>query len=197
MSENETADLAASVNDEPSAGALLAEMGTDAQRWAREFVRQFAGRAVDGTDGADGAIDEGTLIGWFAGAIENARSAQAGRADMYESTYWQVQEVLDDALGHNEEDGVGEGVATDVRLLVAQRDDARTKLFAIRTLVSRWRGMDRAASLDVGEVVGGVEAALGSSANLDAAAFRDARDRLFEDLPVPPVVSVKTSDGVL
>lgn len=41
---------------------LLARMGTDAAVWAREYAARFGG-------------DEGTLIGWFANAIE------AGRAD--------------------------------------------------------------------------------------------------------------------
>lgn len=39
--------------------ALLQYMGTDAQRWAAQFVRLYP----NGTD-------EGTLISWFANAIE-------------------------------------------------------------------------------------------------------------------------------
>jgi hypothetical protein len=49
-------------------GALLTYMGTDAGRWAAQFVRLHP----NGTD-------EGTLIGWFANAIEAGR--EAGRTD--------------------------------------------------------------------------------------------------------------------
>jgi hypothetical protein len=49
---------------------------------------------------------------------------------MYESTYWAVQKILDRALGTEESDGVGEGIAADVQLLVDQRDAARAAGFA-------------------------------------------------------------------
>lgn len=43
-------------------GELLARMGTDAQKWAQEFVAIHGG-------------DEGLMISWFAGAIEAGRAA--------------------------------------------------------------------------------------------------------------------------
>jgi len=46
-------------------GALLTYMGTDAQRWAQQFNRIVKG-----------VPDEGTMIGWFANAIEAGRGAQ-------------------------------------------------------------------------------------------------------------------------
>lgn len=49
-------------------------------------------------------------------------------ATMYERAYCDVQEVLDEALGTEEEDGAGEGIAADVRLLAAQRDEARAEV---------------------------------------------------------------------
>lgn len=52
---------------EESAGAMLARVGTDAQLWAREFVRLAP------------PTDEGTMIGWFANAIEVGRSAGYAR----------------------------------------------------------------------------------------------------------------------
>ena len=42
---------------------------TDAQVWAEEFMATFAGRIVGE------AVTEGTMIGWFANAIETGRSA--------------------------------------------------------------------------------------------------------------------------
>jgi hypothetical protein len=44
---------------------LLAEMGTDASKWVDEYMDRFG----------DEVPDEGTLLGWFANAIEAGRSA--------------------------------------------------------------------------------------------------------------------------
>ena len=44
---------------------LLAKMGTDAAVWATEYEQRFP----------DGTPDWGTLVGWFANAIEAGRSA--------------------------------------------------------------------------------------------------------------------------
>jgi hypothetical protein len=44
---------------------------------------------------------------------------------MWEQAYMEVQSVLDEALGSGEDDGAGAGIAADVLLLVAQRDEAR------------------------------------------------------------------------
>lgn len=37
--------------------------------------------------------------------------------DMYQRAYWDIQKVLDSALGTGEDDGAGEGIVADVRLL--------------------------------------------------------------------------------
>ena len=47
---------------------MLARLGTDASKWAAEF-RKVA-LSIGYSD-----MDEGWLIGWFANAIESARSA--------------------------------------------------------------------------------------------------------------------------
>ena len=54
-----------------SDGQLLARLGTDAQLWAREFIRLHGYSFIK---------DEGLMISWFANAIEAGRSAgwQAG-----------------------------------------------------------------------------------------------------------------------
>lgn len=43
---------------------------TDAQVWARAFMERFGGLTV-----GEGTVDEGTMIGWFANAIETGREA--------------------------------------------------------------------------------------------------------------------------
>ena len=53
------------------------------------------------------------------------------RPTMWEQAYMDVQKVLDEALGAEEEDGAGSGIAGDVWLLAQQRDEARAKLAAI------------------------------------------------------------------
>lgn len=54
-------------DEEMSAVDLLNYMQTDAQKWAQEFKKQFPARA--------GQMDESTLVGWFANAIEAGRTA--------------------------------------------------------------------------------------------------------------------------
>lgn len=46
-----------------TAGQLLSRLGTSAEKWAQEFVERNAER-----DGSL-ALDEGTMISWFANAI--------------------------------------------------------------------------------------------------------------------------------
>lgn len=50
---------------------------------------------------------------------------------MWERAYMDVQRILDEALGTEEKDGAGEGIAGDVWLLASQRDEALRKLAAI------------------------------------------------------------------
>lgn len=50
---------------------------------------------------------------------------------MWHRAYMDVEAVLNQALGSEEEDGLGSGVAADVALLAQQRDEARAKLAAI------------------------------------------------------------------
>jgi hypothetical protein len=66
---------------ETGAGAdLLARLGTDGQKWAAEFVRLFQSKTVTAgsTEWPEAQVDEGTLLGWFANAIEAGRSAGYG-----------------------------------------------------------------------------------------------------------------------
>jgi hypothetical protein len=54
-----------------SDGAVLARLGTDARKWTDEFI------AVMGRGVANGLLDAnwGTIVSWFANAIEAGRSA--------------------------------------------------------------------------------------------------------------------------
>ncbi|MGL6208706.1 MAG: hypothetical protein ACRC14_02610 [Paracoccaceae bacterium] len=57
-------------------GDLLAAMGTDAAKWAAEFCKRWPSALcqIPGKEGVcDGGDFEGTMIGWFANAIEAAR----------------------------------------------------------------------------------------------------------------------------
>lgn len=57
------------LDDGESDGEVLARLGTDARTWAREFVERFIGERVGDRP------DEGTLLAWFATAIESGRTA--------------------------------------------------------------------------------------------------------------------------
>lgn len=58
-----------------SDGAKLARLGTDATKWAAEFVRAL-GAQSDQRDALD-ATPGGLLHGWFCSAIETGRAAGA------------------------------------------------------------------------------------------------------------------------
>jgi|SRR5882724_5856851 len=57
------------VTPSESDGEMLARLGTNGGKWAHEFYRRFS-FAIDGDK-----LDEGTMIGWFANAIEAGRTA--------------------------------------------------------------------------------------------------------------------------
>ena len=71
---------------------------TNAMVWAEEFCRIFNGKMIMSTDGMpddpqDGRfsahyIDEGTMVGWFASAIETGRTF--GRQETCPHTDWHV-----------------------------------------------------------------------------------------------------------
>lgn len=50
--------------------------------------------------------------------------------DMYEQAYWRVSAILDHALGTEEEDGAGEGIASDVALLAQRYADLKAAVLA-------------------------------------------------------------------
>lgn len=56
---------------------------------------------------------------------------------MWEQTYLDTQKVLDVALGTEEADGAGAGIAADVHLLAVQRDEARANAATLRTAIQR------------------------------------------------------------
>jgi hypothetical protein len=85
-------DMAALAEVTTTVGLLAT---TDAAVWAAEFVRIFAGCTVWdaetlGTPAADLHLDEGTMVAWFANAIEVGRDA--GRNS------WQQAEASDNTV---------------------------------------------------------------------------------------------------
>lgn len=59
-------------------GDLLQYMGTDAVKWAKEFIERF------NDNFPDVHLDTGWVIGWFANAIEAGRGV---------GTYWRTGEL--------------------------------------------------------------------------------------------------------
>jgi hypothetical protein len=89
---------------------------------------QFKGQVADPAEVADALHATLSRI-----AAERAPDVQAAeppvKADpMWEQAYMDVQKVLDKALGTEEEDGTGGGIASEVWLLAHQRDEARADL---------------------------------------------------------------------
>jgi hypothetical protein len=89
----------------------------------------------------------------------------AVRADpMWEQAYMDVQAILDSALGTEEEDGAGGGIAADVHLLALQRDEARSKLADSREhgrVREGERDEARAELAKAGELIRSLERAAG------------------------------------
>lgn len=107
-------------DDDISALAAEAEMGynihddgtvtklmdtTDAAVWAREFCRLFDGWHVwaDGPDNRPQILTEGTMIGWFANALEVGRSA-----GMKQGRHEGVLRSWSDDLGDYDDSGAPE-----------------------------------------------------------------------------------------
>lgn len=51
---------------------------------------------------------------------------------MYRSAYFRVQEILDEALGTEDEDGAGQGIAADVALLAARCKAAESEVMRLK-----------------------------------------------------------------
>ncbi len=61
-------------------------------------------------------------------------------ASAVEAAYWGVQEVLDGALGTEEDDGAGAGIVADVWLVVEQRDAALKTVAGLTQELAALRG---------------------------------------------------------
>jgi hypothetical protein len=66
-------------------GAILARMGIDAAKWTDEFfkINQMRTLLRDCPDQEPLGVNWGTMVGWFANAIEAGRTA--GRAESLET----------------------------------------------------------------------------------------------------------------
>jgi hypothetical protein len=66
-------------------------------------------------------------------AARSADGTGAGAGtDMYRSAYFRVQEILDEALGTEDEDGAGQGIAADVALLAARCKAAESEVMRLK-----------------------------------------------------------------
>lgn len=48
---------------------------TDGKVWARQFMERFRGKTIVNASSDDTTVDEDTIFGWFANAIETGREA--------------------------------------------------------------------------------------------------------------------------
>lgn len=90
-----------------TAAAFLAWAGTNARRWAADFMRRFSRLIMPG------ALDDGTMIGWFANAIEAGRSAgyAEGVSANIPQTPAAVNEILEGAPESWGEDAAADHIA--------------------------------------------------------------------------------------
>jgi hypothetical protein len=63
--------------------------------WAEEFCRIFQGKTIGGPV-VRGDVDQGTMVAWFANAIETGRDAGANWALDHADDVEEVEEVEDD-----------------------------------------------------------------------------------------------------
>lgn len=94
-----------------SDGDVLARMGTDAAKWTDKFMRVQA-------DPTSGPLEWGTMVGWFANAIEAGKAA--GRSEWQDRNPGQVEKLTAELAGVRK-----------------QRDAHLTEL---RGQVDAWRG---------------------------------------------------------
>ena len=68
-----------------------------------------------------------------AAGYADGTGAGAGTEDgMYKRAYWDVQRILDDAIGTEAEGGAGEGLASDVALLAARCKAAESEVMRLK-----------------------------------------------------------------
>lgn len=116
---------------------------TDAEiAQARAYAEEAVGwkPGDDGTPPTQAEIDEWerNVQHEYEAALEVLIFANGGRyagppaqpSDMYQRAYWDVNAVLDRALGEREADGAGMGIAADVALLAQRYADLRARVLA-------------------------------------------------------------------
>jgi hypothetical protein len=59
---------------------------TDVTVWAAEFVKFFDGRMIESGNTADGALDEGTMIGWFANYAQTCNDFMQSKKEVHPGT---------------------------------------------------------------------------------------------------------------
>jgi hypothetical protein len=111
-----------------------------------EQLRRQIEAAIMGVDLVEGAHEnDGKLGPDYDGPAARAEAVlgviapwlEGKHNSMYERAYFEVQKVLDDQLGTEEDDGAGGGIAGDVWLLAQQRDQARAEVDRLHS----WQGL--------------------------------------------------------
>jgi hypothetical protein len=116
--------------------ALAAQWEAESQGMREQSVREGLHPAL-----ASGHR-EASLLAKCAGDLRATIGSSEPRpgGDMYRSAYFRVQEILDDVLGPEEEDGAGEGIASDVALLARRCKAAEAEVLRLKGMAAM-RGM--------------------------------------------------------
>jgi hypothetical protein len=82
---------------------------TDAMVWAEEFCRIFNGKVISMTED-DGGVDAGTMVGWFANAMQVAinMKERRDRIEEEQAPLGAVPETVREAFVEGVEEGRGE-----------------------------------------------------------------------------------------
>ena len=116
---------------EPDARAVLAGLP---EQWGAEADRIVAGPArVAGDEHGAYCRERARTLRACASELAAVLATQPPAPDdMFERAYMEVQEILDEALGTEEEDGAGAGMAADVALLADRLKAAEAEVMRLK-----------------------------------------------------------------
>lgn len=110
--------------EDETAGQHLARLGTDGWTWMQDFAYRFPGSIAGMNMGR--RADAGTMLGWFANAIEAGRTAGCaqGCAAVTDETPWAVNQILEGAPESWDDDASPDHVAVQYVKELERRLDA-------------------------------------------------------------------------
>lgn len=132
--------------EDETAGQHLARLGTDAQTWTSDFAYRFPG-SIAGM-GMGRRADYGTMLGWFANAIETGRTAghSQGHVAAPDETPWAVNQILEGAPESWDDDAAPDHVAVEYVKELERRLDA-AKISREKYMETAWGSGVRYAAL--------------------------------------------------